>query len=276
MSTTISAQAAAQEEKFPYVTIPMFEALGEGFRIQSGAEAVVFSNIVQPHEVDTYIQYTQLHQNWTLESRALVVAAKQAQNQAAADGESTDHFVPSLSTNRFSDAPALPVLWERPSDSTALALAIETGSFDGLSLDLSTVVYPDGPFYFPLWQTSPPPFSKLAIGFNMLGFFDGNDELMYASALAGEGVFREMVETPLLDAGIRPEDHLAYHNTLVRRSLVNVTAEDLPHFGFVYPIFEQAYNVSSRVVGTLLAILPWDRYMINLLPKGVVGIGSPI
>jgi hypothetical protein len=44
----------------------------------------------------------------------------------------------------------------------------------------------------------------------------------------------------------------------------------LPHFGFVYPIFEQAYNVSSRVVGTLIVVLPWDRYMINLLPDGVV------
>jgi hypothetical protein len=272
-STTISARAAAQGEKFPYVTIPMFEVLGEGYRIQSGAEGVVYSNIVHPHEVDEYIEYTQSHQNWTFDSRAMVIATEQAQSEANLDGESTHHYVPTLASNRFSDVPALPILWETPKDVPGFLSAVAAGSLDGVELELSTTVYPDGPFYFPLWQTSPPAFSNVAMGFNMIGFFPGSDELLYAGALAREGVFREMIETPvLLSVGIQPEEHLAYHNRLVQRNQANVTAEDLPHFGFVYPIFEQAYNVSSRVVGTLLAILPWDRYMINLLPEGVVSM----
>jgi hypothetical protein len=271
-STTISERAAAQGEKFPYVTIPKFEALGVSYRIQSGAEGVIYANIVQPHEVDDYIQYTQLHQNWTVDSRAMAIAAEQAQRQVNLDdGESINHFVPAFSPNRFSELPALPIIWEIPSDVPAFLSAVATGSLEGVNLVLSTTVYPDGPYYFPLWQTSPPTFSNLAIGFNVLGFFEGCDELMYASVLAREGVFREIVQFPALySVGIQPEQHLAYHNTLVRRNQVNISAEDLPHFGFVYPIFEQAYNVSSRVVGTLIVVLPWDRYMINLLPDGVV------
>jgi hypothetical protein len=47
---------------------------------------------------------------------------------------------------------------------------------------------------------------------------------------------------------------------------------DHPHSLFMQPVFKTLNDESSEIVGFVNGVLPWDRYLNDLLPEGVKGI----
>ena len=77
----------------------------------------------------------------------------------------------------------------------------------------------------------------------------------------------------LANRAIKLEDHEAYHQSLVDYVHdPNSTAFEHPHSSVMVPVFERLNDPTSRLVGTFAVVIPWDRYLVNLLPSGVDGI----
>ena len=66
----------------------------------------------------------------------------------------------------------------------------------------------------------------------------------------------------------------AYHAQFVTNLDTSdaTTAFERPHCGFMQPVYKDMFNTSSEIVATMQAGVPWDRYLVNLLPPNVTGI----
>jgi hypothetical protein len=242
-SNAISASAIATNSEFPFVTVPTFEVLAESARQQSGTELLIFTPKVEVGEVTRWNEYATANEGWYEESKQLAVSS----------GESTSVL------SDFAAGDPLPFLYE-----------VTRGDENGNPSVIPAVSNP--PFY-PVWQISPPPFSpvliKVSIGLS----------LEFASGLKAASDNREGVVglTTFSDvyglSGIasKDEDHEHFHAQFMVSSDTE-SAYERPHGFFFQPIFREIYNVTSEVVGSVIAVVPWDLYFSNLLPEGVQGI----
>lgn len=100
------------------------------------------------------------------------------------------------------------------------------------------------------------------------------------------GLLTEIAEMEAIAGlSITKEDHDAYHAGLVLNQNEtkilqrhgsssphypprNFSTFEHPHCPYMVPVFDQLHDPTSRVVGFVMAIIPWDRYMVNLLPEG--------
>jgi hypothetical protein len=242
-SNSISGAAIAGNSTFPFVTVPTFEILGESVRQQSGAEALIFTPKVHVDEVTRWQEYATANEGWYEESKQLAVSSS----------EST------LVLSDFAPGSLLPFIFEATLD--------ENGN--------SSVTPPvnDPPFY-PIWQFSPPPFSPSLLKFNLAGDPSVSHGLK-AAGVAREGVlgstFFHGSSNGLDSLAAKQEDHEAFHAQFSVSSDTKA-ANDRPHAFFSQPIFREIYNDTSEIVGTVNALITWDRYFANLLPEGVQGI----
>lgn len=80
----------------------------------------------------------------------------------------------------------------------------------------------------------------------------------------------------LSGSAVNPQEHSGFHDGFVDSPSNDPLQAryDNPHSVLIQPIFRELGDVnnSSEVVGLLQAVVPWDRYLTNLLPKGVDGI----
>jgi hypothetical protein len=238
-SNSISGAAIATNSEFPFVTVPTFEILGESVRQQSGAEALIFNPKVEASDLARWQEYATANQGWYEESKRLDVSS--------GDG--------SLVASDYGPARFVPFVYDRTLD--------EDGK--------PKVVPAANPPFFPIWQFSPPPFTPDPIKANIASRPD------YAAALKAVEIVREGVlgETatdpnPLASAALKTEEHEAFHDAFVTSNTESAFAR--PHGKFIQPIFREIYNDTSEIVGTVQAMIAWDRYFANLLPDGVKGI----
>jgi len=70
---------------------------------------------------------------------------------------------------------------------------------------------------------------------------------------------------------MNPIDHEAFHQSFVQDT-GNSSSFEHPHSVLLQPIFSELHAEDTEIVGVLLAVIPWDRYMVDLLPHGVNGI----
>lgn len=70
--------------------------------------------------------------------------------------------------------------------------------------------------------------------------------------------------------GVTFEDHQSYHDTLVD-SLAKDAFEH-PHSLLFQPVFDDIVSSDANMVGLLVGIVPWDKYLTKLLPDTVEGI----
>jgi hypothetical protein len=238
-SNSISGAAIATNSDFPFVTVPTYEILGESVRQQLGAEALIFNPKVEASDLARWQEYATANQGWYEESKRLAVAS------------SGGSLVPS------DYAPGNPsaVIYD--------AFIDENGNLAARQ--------PADPPFFPIWQFSPPPFTPDPIKANIASRPD------YAAALKAVEIVREGVlgETatdpnPLASAALKTEEHEAFHDAFVTSNTESAFAR--PHGKFIQPIFREIYNDTSEIVGTVQAMIAWDRYFANLLPDGVKGI----
>ena len=66
------------------------------------------------------------------------------------------------------------------------------------------------------------------------------------------------------------KDHDSYHDLFVKR-VGNQSTVDRPHAYMYSPVFETLNDNTSDVGGSLIAVLPFDVFMVDLLPDGVSG-----
>lgn len=90
---------------------------------------------------------------------------------------------------------------------------------------------------------------------------------MTAPVLSGHLDLRQVTDT-----SVSNDTHEAVHGRSIDTSVKNVTGDETPHSLFVQPVFSELQNSSSDIVGLLYTSLPWDRYLVNLLPEDVFGV----
>jgi hypothetical protein len=235
-SNSISGAAIAANSTFPFVTVPTFEILGELVRQQAGAEAIIFTPIVGVSELTQWQEYATANEGWYEESKRLVVAS----------GEGT------IVQSDFAPGSPLPIIYEAVRDENGNVLPGP----------------PTNPPFYPIWQFSPPPFSPFLIKANLAAEFSPG---LKAASDAREGIIGSTTFSYPDDyIKASKEDHIAFHAPFSTSEIE--FANDRPHAFFFQPIFREIYDVTSDVVGTINALIPWDRYFANLLPEGVNGI----
>ena len=129
-----------------------------------------------------------------------------------------------------------------------------------------------------IWQVSPPPVHPGLVNFN-LPTYPGLAEQLAATKMERAPIISKVVDLTLnmdiVAVAQNPADHEAYHETFVDRDKTEsgeFSAYGIPHSVIIEPIFKDLYDETSEIVGFVSGIIPWDRYLTNLLPEGVRGI----
>jgi hypothetical protein len=240
-SNSISAAAIATNSEFPFVTVPTFEVLAESVRKQSESELLIFTPKVEFGEVTRWQEYATANEGWYEESKQLAVSSSKG----------------NLVESDFAPGSPLPFIYNTIVD--------ENGN--------RSPGPPSNPPFYPIWQMSPPPFSPFLIKANIGGVPEFSSGLK-AIDVAREGVLGTTTFSDLYGlTGLasKEEDHETFHAQFLVSSDTE-SAYNRPHGYFFQPIFREIYNNTSEIVGTVTAMVPWDRYFANLLPEGVKGI----
>lgn len=86
LSETLTASAPANS--WPFFTLPMFEVQGHQLRIQSGIEVFGVAPRVSQAQRAAWLNYSQTHQGWMLESREIVQASDETYQPTSYKNES--------------------------------------------------------------------------------------------------------------------------------------------------------------------------------------------
>jgi hypothetical protein len=248
--------------------------------VRSGIEGITFTPLISEANKGRWQQYAFSRQGWIEESRAIISNAK-------GDLEDGSALVGIDAVN----ANITPVIWEA-----------------GHSPDYIPIPALGPAPYAPFWQMSPPPFLPGVINYNMLAepfcarmypvveivkgergssTVIGNSELWSHFLICLrvclihqflEGILSEVDDSfgSLSGTAVNPQEHIDFHDGFVDSASDDplLARYDHPHSILIQPIFRELGDVndSSEVVGLIQAVVPWDRYLTNLLPEGVDGI----
>lgn len=235
LSKVISSDAKARGSQHPFYDLPNFEVVAGATREQAGVEVIAYSPILDtPDDIPDWIKYTsRTNHTWLATSV----------DSAVESGMS--------SREEYDLGPFTPIVYD----------VAENGTVYGVS--------GPGP-YSPLWLISPPPFRPGSINFNVLNFdfarsgfarVNQTREHMFSRLLLPEEAhsIQELV--------MSPKGHERYHSALVMNG-----HDHNPHSVYMAPVFVDAFDKNSRLVGIVSAFFTWDRYVVDLLPEGVRGI----
>jgi class 3 adenylate cyclase len=242
-SNSITGASVTTNRAFPYVTVPAFEILGEGVRRQSGAEWLIYAPKVEESQVERWNLHATANQGWYDESKTLAVALSEG----------------SLTSSDYAPGGLMPFIYDLTIDENGNPVPMTSQN---------------GPFY-PLWQMSPPPFDPFLLkgNINAQGDFDQGLKAVNANREAVLSRVPDIAGTELAVLAslvLKPEEHESYHAQFVTSDTESAFAQ--PHAMFFQPVFSAINEETSEVSGVIAAIIAWDRYFANLLPKGVKGI----
>ncbi|KAL7562526.1 hypothetical protein ACA910_008233 [Epithemia clementina (nom. ined.)] len=237
LSESITAAAITNNETFPFVTIPGFELHAGYARRVSGIEMISFTPIVQDYELDDWTKYASEHQGWLQESREMVT-----------------HGDELLLMTSYKQEVISPIVYQ----------------FDD---SLSPVPATTAPFA-PIWQTSPPPFDAGFINYNIMAEFFVQRMYQVAQETRTGWLTEVMDLSQLGMIAINNADHETFHQRFRNpNDPMNASSAFLdPHCVYSYPVFEKLADTNSPLVGLILGLLPWDYYLLNLLPDGAGAI----
>lgn len=242
-SHTITATVNALDQTFPFVTIPGFEALGAQIRSTTGAEMINWHVRVEQDQLEAWANYTLSNYQKMLDASRNTTLDLRAEGSSVKPSDFID--------DEITPRPYIPNFEEG-----GIILAPNYG--------LSSL--------WPAWHVSPPIFHPSFINSDPAPWALKGP--ISAVSEARRLVFTDTVPVEnLANRAIKVEDHENYHASLV--DYINADGETAflhPHSAVMVPIFERLNDPASRLVGTFVVVLPWDRYLVNLLPEGVDGI----
>eukprot|EP00977_Amphora_coffeiformis_P009861 scaffold2267_cov162-Amphora_coffeaeformis.AAC.5 len=231
MSQVISSDAKARGYQHPHYELPNFEVVAGAVRKQSGVEVIAYSPILDtPDDIPDWIKYT----------------SKRDHTWLAASIDATVESGTS-SRNEYDMGPFTPGVYNVAAN--------------------GTVYNANGPGPFsPLWMISPPPFRPGSVNFNFISFdfaekgfaiVNRTRQAVFSRILVPEELhnMQEIVTTP--------DRHETYHNELV----INGHDHDA-HSVYMAPVYVDAFDTNSTIVGLLSALFTWDRYLALYLGPG--------
>jgi hypothetical protein len=223
---------------FPFVTVANFELYGQQVRLQSGLEALAWSPLVSTYQESAWISYSMKHADWLQVSRDILFNNR----------------------NPIYNVTSSPLNYVNGS----VAPAMYTIDANG------TTVNSTGPF-LPLWQLSPPPFKPSLVNYD-ISQADWCVALCPRLALAGGDLLLTNVQdlSTLAGTAIEANDHVGFH----RKYVSDVSLADAylhPHSLIVAPVYNDL-KLRQDMMGVVVGIAAWDRYLYGLLPDGVSGI----
>ncbi|KAL7558743.1 hypothetical protein ACA910_010899 [Epithemia clementina (nom. ined.)] len=241
-SNIITSDAIARGAEFPFHTVENFEVIGEATRKQSGLEIFGYVPFVDATQTLAWMQYSWAHQNWVDKSRQIATAA------AEGNVVNKDYLEGNISS----------VIYD----------------FGGPNLT-ARMVPPTAEPFTPLWQISPPPFDPRTVNFNFVSY-DFLNVAVNVMRQTRRGHFTRILESGeigrLARTGVSSSDHDTYHEQFVDWDKSKGDAFLNPHGSYVEPVFNETHNRQSEIVGYLVAFVPWDAYIANLLPDGAEGV----
>ncbi|GKY99150.1 hypothetical protein MPSEU_000870500 [Mayamaea pseudoterrestris] len=240
LAESITEYAEVKNQTFPFVSIDIFETLARHTREQSGIESLVYSPIVRDRDRVSWESYSVDAQQWIQQSIEQYQASPGLVSSKDVTYGAMDPIYPQIfAVNGGERSPA------------------ETASS-----------------YTPYWHVSPLPSTTYFINSNQLEtlYFDKN--VFNAATIAREGVYTQMVDISALakDDLFGTDTHVAYHEQFLVNELNVAKALSMPHAYLVEPVFAEVSNPTALVVGYLQALVPFDRFLWNVLPEGVSGV----
>lgn len=255
----IVAEAAQRNQTFPKVTVGSFEVEGMSTRTISKIHGVVFTPLLYSNaEVKAWSDYSTQEQDWIVASRKVFEA-------------SPDALVDSF---------------QHPIDQLSPIGSFIASVPHGIPV---TTLPMDGTPVAPWWQQSPPPYDEATkVNTNVLADPEINT-LYQAIVQTREAIFGPVSNLDLFSQGFaktasddkrRDGDKLYGDDSFLEahsddhgdqhRALKNDRYH--PMSVFMQPVFADLFDTNSPLVGVLHAVVPWDSYVVNLLPQGVHGI----
>lgn len=238
MAETITAASIANGEKFPFVTVKLFEIKASQSRRRTGIEMFSVNLLVTAAQRPIWRAFVDLKGGWYEQSKSFVVNDE---------------------TNSLS--------------SSSFAVNETVRNFIWKGADLGEPVEESAPLLAPLWQMTPPPFSPSFISYDMLQE-DYVQTLLPLMQQTREGLMSALNPTlgRLAGLAVTPQDHENFHDKFVDTIPKNLTSYDHPHSVHLEPIFGELQNPEASIVGFLAFVVPWDRYLSDLLPLTVEGV----
>eukprot|EP00977_Amphora_coffeiformis_P001793 scaffold353_cov185-Amphora_coffeaeformis.AAC.21 len=253
------AEAAQRNQTFPAVTIGSFEVEGMSVRVASKIHGVVFTPLLYSNgDMQAWNGYSAQEQDWIVSSRKVFEASPDAME------DSFQNPIDQLS-------PVKPYISGFPHGAPVTTLPL------------------DGTPVAPWWQQSPPPYDAATkVNANVLE--DPEVRTLYqAMVQAREAIFGPVSTLDLFSQGFaktatetkrRDGDQLYGDDSFAKAhgddsgGHHRVLEEDRYHpmSVFMQPVFADLFDTNSPLVGVLHAAVPWDSYVVNLLPQGVNGI----
>jgi hypothetical protein len=102
--------------------------------------------------------------------------------------------------------------------------------------------------YSPVWQMSPPPPDTSIVNFNLFNN-PTFERLVNVTRSTRQAALSEVLDTSELFGAAVPEE------------------DGHPHSMIVLPVFRQAFNPFSEIVGHVLAVIPWFEFFENILAE---------
>jgi hypothetical protein len=123
---------------------------------------------------------------------------------------------------------------------------------------------------------TPTPFTPRVINVNFFSISNTSTGIVSAVMASKRPLLSEVVDvSSFASVSIKFEDHERHHASLVKyQSNATSSTFQHPHAFYYFPVFESERDSTSRIVAFLNGLLPFDRYLINLLPEGVRGIDA--
>ncbi|CAB9501130.1 Receptor-type guanylate cyclase gcy [Seminavis robusta] len=240
MSDTITSYSGSSaSSRWPFVTVPDFDRRGQRARVDAFIEMIAFSPLVTYEDRDRWSIFTAYDSDW--------IGANVTVPQ--------DIY-------RLHEDSGLPV-------------------------------QEDNILMIPIWQTSPKPHNSSLINFNLLSnslyyfLFNAMTESKHTALSA---VYRhQYMYNRLFAPGQHDKSHKTIHEahsydtsaTLDSSSsdssaddvmIDSLSAADFPHSVLMAPVYDSFNTSNQSLAGVIHGILPWDKYLTELLPPGERGI----
>jgi hypothetical protein len=249
----LTSEAAERNQTFPYVTIGSFEVEGFSIRTSSKVQGVVFTPLVDSSTVAAWNDYSVNEQGWIEKSRDTFETSPEFLSDSFVQGDMPP-YVYSLSENGSS---------------------------------VPTTLVGTDPLA-PWWQMSPPPYDP-ATNLNFDTLSNQDIKTLYdAMETSREAVFGPVADVSYFDDSFARTVDDQPHNDGDRiygdssyksgndghhhRRTVSEEKKNRPRSILMQPVYKELYNNESPIVGMLHAVVTWDSYMVNLLPRGIEGI----
>lgn len=237
MAEQITVSSQSTNQPFPFVKVDLFEVAGFQTRELSGVEMFAFCPLVENNQRDLWKFFSSSRKDWYQESIELH-RSQEVQ----------------LSITQYNDSAFRSDVWQEVPDSS----------------DESFAWSDKRDIYAPIWQLSPPPFSFHFVNFDMMS------EAYMPLLLPILNSTNDSIMTPvdpslarLSGAAVSPLDHETYHSNFVE-SVNGQSYFDHPHSLYLQPVFKDLDR--TEMGGFLGSVIPWDRYMSQLLPENVHGL----